>query len=174
MKNINILFFVIILFLSDNLLSQNIEDKKISKTFEIEIIKTDSTKDYYIIYAISDTRKFKIASRKVDSTCRNVFINEKYTTRLISMNELIPIANPCDVHHGFGWENIIRNEPEWGCDVFLSEEIYGLCYTTDIEEINKYKQWKKENLLFPQKRIDYPAQNAVKTKKSPNRKKSEP
>jgi len=132
-----------------NLFSQNVEEITRGNIYDIEVIKIDSTKDYYVIYAISETKKFKIASRKIDSACRNIFINERYTTRLTSMDEYLPkaaiVLQSCDIHYDWGEGNEIKNEAGWGCTIFISNEIYGLCYTTDIEEISKYEQWKKKN-----------------------------
>jgi hypothetical protein len=125
--------------------SQYIENK----TFEIEVIRLDSTIDYYIIYAISNDKKFKIVTRKVDLDCKNVTVSGKYNTTLTSMSEnvIFPTFNRCDVHYGWGGNNTILNETEWGCDIFLSDEIFGLCYTTDIEKINLYKEWIEQHPL---------------------------
>ena len=62
-----------------------------------------------------------------------------------------------DVHYGWGGNNIILNEPEWGCDIYLVDEIYGLCYTTDMEKIKEYEKWIEQHPI---------KQNALKRKRS--------
>jgi hypothetical protein len=131
---------------SNKLQCQNIE---IKQKDEILVIKIDSTADYFIIYGVSSKNKYKIVTRKVDSDCKNVIITGKYDLTLMSMNEnnFPKVMNRCDIHYGWGSDNIILNEPEWGCDIYLVDEIYGLCYTTEIEIIKQYEKWIEQHPL---------------------------
>lgn len=146
------LFIVIILnviSLTNKLQSQNFE---IKQKCEIHVVKIDSTMDYIIVYGISNNNKYKIVTRKVDSDCNNIFVSGKYNVTLISMNEndSFKIMNRCDIHYGWGGDNIILNEPDWGCNIYLVEEIFGLCYTTDVEKIEQFEKWiEKHPLTFP-------------------------
>lgn len=38
--------------------------------YSVKVVKIDSTKDYMLIYAVSNERKFKIVSRKVENDCK--------------------------------------------------------------------------------------------------------
>ncbi len=115
---ISALAILIITLFSNKMQSQNIE---IKQKHEVLIVKIDSTPDYVIFYGISDSNKYKIVTRKVDSDCKNVYLFEKYNLSLLSMNEnsYPKVMNRCDVHYGWGGNNIILNEPEWGCDIYL-------------------------------------------------------
>lgn len=168
-RNCTFCYLGLILFFSNDLYSQNIEENKISNVYNIEIIKFDSTKDYFVIYAISDERKFKIVTRKIDSACRNVFVKETYTVALKSVNKSLPIylkgSNTCDIYYDWGIGNIIINESEWECDIFLTNEIFGLCYTKDDNMIDKYKKWLEENPIPLHSRLIKKKGNAVKQNK---------
>lgn len=132
--------------LSNKLQCQNIE---IKQKHEILVVKIDSTTDYIIVYGISSNNKYKIVTRKVDSDCKNVFISGKYYLTLMSMNENdnVKTMNRCDIHYGWGDNNIILNEPEYGCDIYLVDEMFGLCYTTDVEKIKQYEKWIEQHPL---------------------------
>ena len=163
------LFVQTILF-QNKLSAQEVDSFKVNERINIEIIDIDSTKDYFIIYAIASEKRFKIVTRKDSFACKNVFVKEKYIVTLTSMNDKLPIflqgLNTCDVHYNFGIDNVILNEPEWGCDIYLVDEIFGLCYTTDKDEIDRYKQWVEKNPILPHSlRCKSSATSTVKTKK---------
>jgi len=112
--------------------------------YEVQIVKIDSTKDYYLIYAQSDSHKFKIVSRIIPIACKNLRIQEKYYLTLSSFN-IFPELNFLDVNINFGKENSISLEADWGAYLFFSEELSGLCYTLNQEDAKKYKQWEELN-----------------------------
>ena len=115
----------------------------------VKVVKIDSTKDYMLIYAVSNERKFKIVSRKVENDCKNVVAGAEFTVTLTSLNNSspFPVFNPCDWNYGFPIGNDIRNEPEWECDIFLTDDIWGLCYTQKQEEKSQYKKWIESHPL---------------------------
>jgi len=114
--------------------------------YEVQIAKIDSTKDYYLIYAQSELHKFKVISRIISIACKNVHIQEKYYLTL-SRVDTFPIvrSNNLHMHINLGIGNSISLESDWGADLFFSDELYGLCYTLNQEEIEKYKQWEELN-----------------------------
>lgn len=145
---LSIIFFLILIYSSNTLSCQNIEIKQ--KQY-IHIVKIDSTMDYIIIYGVSNNDKYKIVTRKVDSDCKNIVVSGNYYVTIMSLNENYNynnnVMNKCDIHYGWGGDNIILNEVEWGCDIFLVDEIFGLCYTTDIDEIRQFEKWIEQNPL---------------------------
>ena len=113
----------------------------------VKVVKIDSTKDYMLIYAVSNERKFKIVSRKVENDCKNVVIGAEFKANLISMNETSGSIQGCDVNYGWPNGNDIRNETDWECDIFLTDDIFGLCYTQNEEEKSQYKKWIESHPL---------------------------
>ena len=152
---------LISIFIPYSLLSQNSEMKLVKKIYNIEIVNIDSTNDYIIIYAQSNEKKFKIVTRKVTNDCKNVFISGHYSVTLTSLNDHLPPimknSNLCDSDYGWPGNNIITNEADWDCDIFLVDEIFGLCYTTDTYEINNFREW------IQQHPIKWIQQHSIKT-----------
>ena len=130
------IFFVLIILLMKLLYSQPHQ-----QPYSVKVVKIDSTKDYMLIYAVSNERKFKIVSRKVENDCKNVVIGAEFKANLISMNETSGSIQGCDVHYGWPNGNDIRNETDWECDIFLTDDIFGLCYTQNEEDKSQYKKW---------------------------------
>ncbi|MBQ7489071.1 MAG: hypothetical protein IJT51_00960 [Bacteroidales bacterium] len=64
------------------------------------------------------------------------------------MNEKSGSIQGCDVHYGWPNGNDIRNETDWECDIFLTDDIFGLCYTQNEEEKSQYKKWIESNPLY--------------------------
>lgn len=117
--------------------------------YEVVIERIDSTNDYMIICAFNDERKFKIVTRKVENDCRNVLVGDKVNLTLFSRNSMDPYnIMPCDWHYLWpGNNNIILNEVEYGCDVFLTDDIFGLCFTNDIQSKEEYLKYIQEHPL---------------------------
>ncbi len=94
-----------------------------------EVIKIDSVKKVYLIYAKRNDSVFKIVSKKeCKFKCRNVLIGEKYAFELTSFHNVLP-----DVRRGTGIKyndtiimleggNIIR-------DLFTCKSLDNLCFT---------------------------------------------
>ena len=117
--------------------------------YEVVVERIDSTNDYMIIYAFNDERKFKIVTRKVENDCRNILVGDSVNLSLCSLNSMDPyMIMPCDWHYGWpGDDNIILNEVEYGCDIFLTDDIFGLCFTDDIQSKEEYKEHIREHPL---------------------------
>ena len=117
--------------------------------YEVEIERIDSTNDYMIICAFNDDRKFKIVTRKVDNDCRNILVGDRINLSLCSLNSMVPNnIMPCDWNYGWpGDNNNILNEVEYGCDVFLTDDIFGLCFTNDIQSKEEYLKYIQEHPL---------------------------
>lgn len=116
---------------------------------EVVIERIDSTNDYMIICASNSERKFKIVTRKVENDCRNVSVGDSFNLSLCSLNSMDPYNSmPCDWNYGWpGDNNVILNEVEYDCDIFLTDDIYGLCFTDDIESKEKYQRYIQEHPL---------------------------
>ena len=116
---------------------------------EVVIERIDSTNDYMIICASNKERKFKIVTRKVENDCRNVFVGNSFSLSLCSLNSMDPYnIMPCDWNYGWlGDDNVILNEAEYDCDIFLTDEIYGLCFTDDIQRKEEYQRFIQEHPL---------------------------
>lgn len=117
--------------------------------YEVVIERIDSTNDYMIICAFNEERKFKIVTRKVDNDCRNVLVGNRINLSLCSLNSMDPLnIMPCDWNYGWpGDNNIILNEVEYGCDIFLTDDIFGLCFTDDIQSKEEYLNYIQEHPL---------------------------
>jgi hypothetical protein len=111
--------------------------------------RIDSTNDYMIICAYNDKRKFKIVTRKVENDCCNVFVGDSINVSLCSLNSMEPyMSMPCDWSYGWpGNNNDILNEVEYGCDIFLTDDIFGLCFTDDIQSKEEYQKYIREHPL---------------------------
>ena len=116
---------------------------------EVVIERIDSTNDYMIICASNKERKFKIVTRKVENDCRNVFVGNSFNLSLCSLNSMDPYnIMPCDWNYGWlGDDNVILNEAEYDCDIFLTDEIYGLCFTDDMQRKEEYQRFIQEHPL---------------------------
>ena len=116
---------------------------------EVVVERIDSTNDYMIICAFNDDRKFKIVTRKVDNDCRNILVGDRINLSLCSLNSMVPNnIMPCDWNYGWpGDNNNILNEVEYGCDVFLTDDIFGLCFTDDIQSKEEYQN-TSESILW--------------------------
>lgn len=157
MKILRLFFLLTYLFVFGNIYSQNFNNFKNKKNVEIEILKIDSTQDYYLIYANSNNLNYKIITRKCPYYERNIEVNKKYIVTIASLNKNLPepfqISNPCDVSFGFEEGNNITNEAGWGCDIFYVYEILGLFYSTNKKEIDEYYKFIENNPLKTHKRI---------------------
>lgn len=118
-------------------------------TYEVVVERIDSTNDYMIIYAFNDERKFKIVTRKVENDCRNVVVGDMVNLSLCSLNSMNSYnIMPCDWSYGWpGNNNNILNEVEYECDIFLTDDIYGLCFTDDFQTKEEYKKYIREHPL---------------------------
>lgn len=116
---------------------------------EVVIERIDSTNDYMIIYAYNKERKFKIVTRKVENDCCNVAVGNSFNLSLCSLNSMDPYnIMPCDWNYGWlGDNNVILNEAEYDCDIFLTDDIYGLCFTDDIQRKEEYQRFIQEHPL---------------------------
>ena len=55
---------------------------------------------------------------------------------------------PCDWNYGWpGDNNIILNEVEYGCDIFLTDDIFGLCFSDDTQSKEEYQKYIREHPL---------------------------
>ena len=102
-----------------------------------------------IICASNKERKFKIVTRKVENDCCNVFVGDVINVSLCSLNSMDPyMIMPCDWSYGWpGNNNVILNEAEYGCDIFLTDDIYGLCYTDDSQIKEEYQKYIRDHPL---------------------------
>ncbi len=151
----------------NSLLSQNVVSKN---KYDIQVVAIDSTKDYIIIYAESLNRKHKIVTRKVEQDCRNVTVLKNYAVTLTSLNENDNsnlFNSRCEVHYGWGDGNIILNEEEWECDIFLVDEIFGLCFTSDTLKIMQYEQWLEKNPVKHTRSSKKPPKYTIRSKVMP-------
>jgi hypothetical protein len=157
MKLLKFFFLLLCFFYIKNIYSQIFFNFKIKESVDIEIVKIDSTQDYYMIYANSNNLHYKIITRKCPLFERNIEVSKKYTVTIASLNNNRPdpykLINPCDVSFGFEEGNYIYNETEWGCDIYYVYEILGLYYSTNKIEIFDYYNYLVNNPLTPQKRI---------------------
>ncbi len=155
MKTKKYIYLIICLFfLKNNIYTQNFNQCEIKKNLEIEIIKIDSTQDYYMIYAISNNQKLKIITRKCPIYKRNIEVSEKYWVTVASINENFLSSrfnDPCHVTMGFDG-NAIYNETEWNCDLYFVYEILGLFYSTNKDDIEAYYIYLENNPLKQPKR----------------------
>lgn len=117
--------------------------------YEVVIERIDSTNDYMIICASNSERKFKIVTRKVENDCRNVSVGDSFNLSLCSLNSMDPYNSmPCDWNYGWpGDNNVIPNEVEYDCDIFLTDDIYGLCFTDDTQRKKEYQRYIQEHPL---------------------------
>lgn len=147
MKKIVVIFFLFSIF--SNGFAQ-IPDDCESIQYELIVEKIDSTNDYMIIHAYNDSKKFKIVTRKVENDCCNVFVRDSINVSLCSLNSINPyMAMPCDWSYGWpGNNNVILNEVEYECDIFLTDDIYGLCFTDDFQSKEEYKKYIREHPLY--------------------------
>lgn len=116
---------------------------------ELIVERIDSTNDYMVICAYNEKRKFKIVTRKVETDCRNVFVGDIINVSLCSLNSMDPyMIMPCDWSYGWpGNNNVILNEVEYGCDIFLTDDIYGLCFTDDSQTKEEYQKYIRDHPL---------------------------
>lgn len=117
--------------------------------YEIVIEQIDSTNDYMIICASNKERRFKIVTRKVENDCCNIFVGDIINVSLCSLNSMDPyMIMPCDWSYGWpGNNNVILNEVEYGCDIFLTDDIYGLCFTDDSQIKEEYQKYIRNHPL---------------------------
>lgn len=143
--------FCIILLLYSIICSSSAQIPAGCKVIQSEVVveRIDSTNDYMIICAFNDDRKFKIVTRKVDNDCRNILVGDRINLSLCSLNSMDPNnIMPCDWNYGWpGDNNNILNEVEYGCDVFLTDDIFGLCFTDDIQSEEEYQKYIREHPL---------------------------
>lgn len=143
--------FCIILLLYSIICSSSAQIPAGCKVIQSEVVveRIDSTNDYMIICAFTDDRKFKIVTRKVDNDCRNILVGDRINLSLCSLNSMVPNnIMPCDWNYGWpGDNNNILNEVEYGCDVFLTDDIFGLCFTDDIQSKEEYQKYIREHPL---------------------------
>ena len=139
MKHKQIIFMVSCLtFMTGNLYSQmrNTPDSVINKEFKI--LKIDSIKNIYVIYAEQNDSVYKILSEKEDMcNCLNVELNNTYILSIKSyfgpgviiqrlagaryQGSVIPIKDETDE------KNVLR-------DLYLSDDIKGKCYIRKDEQ----------------------------------------
>lgn len=141
--------FITLLILTFSSCFAQIPDGCESIQCELIVERIDSTNDYMIICASNKERKFKIVTRKVENDCCNVFVGDVINVSLCSLNSMDPyMIMPCDWSYGWpGNNNVILNEVEYGCDIFLTDDIYGLCYTDDSQIKEEYQKYIRDHPL---------------------------
>ena len=148
MKRYLIIIFVILLTLLCNniVVAQNHDEYQ---TTHIEVLRIDTLLDNYIIYAKSETSRFKIATWKCSICCENVCVGDKL---------LVSLIGESDLSHHVGYargRDRIGIESKWGAQLFYVKEIYGLCYTQDEKISKEYEQWLTK-VFFPTLKYYYP------------------
>lgn len=141
---INFIFYFSILF------GQNTDTYHFLDKINCKIDRIDSLDNFYLIYAQSDSNQYKILSRKIPITCRNIIPGNNY---LLDIYERFPVPlNYLDVDMIVGAGTIIKID--WGDNLYISHQIWGLCYENDPTKILSYQQWVNKEEEFENKMYD--------------------
>ncbi|NCU26069.1 hypothetical protein EOM86_05025 [Candidatus Nomurabacteria bacterium] len=128
--------YCILIFLLHALFLFGQEQNSIGKIDSIRcvIVKIDSIGNFYIIDVLSNENKYKIVSRKVHSDCYNLHEGEIYQ---LCLYPTIPdIASHHE--HNIGLDTYV--EIDWGTNLYVAQELCGLCYQTDTVKLKKCKR----------------------------------
>ena len=132
----NIYCFLIILFQTIFLFSQERETLFKIDSIQCVVIKIDSIENFYLIDIQSNEDIYKIISRKMCNTCSNLHIGKMYQLSLYAM--FPPTLNFLDQRYHIGGNVFI--EIDWGNNLYHAQELCGLCYETDPIKIKKCKR----------------------------------
>ena len=144
MLNLILFFFPIIFLIQENNdcsinsdRTQLFQNRNHDVDHSFEIMKIDSIENVYLIYAKRHDSLIKIVSAKEkESDCQKIFIRGKYELKISSI--VYPIPGKRHIA-GVKFNNtIIRMEGgnvTW--DLFVSENLKGLCFLPSIHDVCK-------------------------------------
>jgi len=135
-------FFFFFLLHSLFLFGQENDFKEKKDILRCVVVKIDSIENYYIIDVLSNEIKYKILSRKVHSDCYTLYEGGIFD---FCIYPTIPeIAS--DQVYFFGIDTNI--ELNWGANLYVAQELCGLCYETDSANLNQCKRLVKQQEEF--------------------------
>lgn len=128
--------FLIILFQTLQVFSQEGEPIERFDSVECIIMKIDSIDHFYLINVLSGDNKYKIVSRKTDNSCYNIHVGSLYNLNLWALQPRS--MNP--PHERFHIGRSVFVELDWGHNFYYADELCGLCYESDSVKLRICKQ----------------------------------
>lgn len=128
-----VLFLIIALFnIQGFLFSQNKNYKEIANKIPCNVIKIDSIENFYLIDVFSKNDKYKLISKKNKSACSNIYIGGLYYFTIHQTAQELVNKQYVD--------NEFYIKIDWGSNLYIVDELCGLCYETDTSNNYLCKQ----------------------------------